>query len=178
MTRKLVSLLVLIVGVGLFLVFVGDRIGDRARLAEQGRTVLLPLVPLGPRDLSDGDRIELIYELPEILVELRAGNWPEEGTVVVTLDHAAIARSARPFAGELLLDSEIVLNYRFAPSGPGLWPSDRPRLSFGDSFFLVTEGRIADYLDARYAVLKVDLQGDSVVIGLADSEAKPISPGS
>ena len=174
MTRKLASLLVLFVGVGLLLVFVGDRIGDRARVAEQGRTVLLPLVPLGPRDMSHGDRIELIYELPGIAGELRAGNWPNEGAVAVTLDEASVARSTRRYADGQLAGSEIALNYRFAATGPGFWPSDRPRLTFGDSFFLVTDRPITDYLDARFAVLRVDSQGDSVVIGLANNEAKLI----
>ena len=176
MTRKLAGLLGLFACVGLFLVFVSDRIGDRARVAEQGRTVLLPLAPLGLRGLSHGDRIELVYALPEIDAELQAGDRPGEGMVAVTLDPTGIVRSARLHEGGPPAESEILLRYRFAPVGPGLLPSDRPRLSFGDSFFLVTAGRVADYLDARYAVLRVDPQGASVVVGMANDEAVTISP--
>ena len=174
--RKWVPIAALLAGVALLLVFVGNRIGDRTQIAESGRTVLMPLVPLGPRDLSLGDRIELVYDLPDIEAELRAGNRPAEGTMRVMLDDAGVVVDAVFDDPGAAADSQVTMAYRFAASGFGLWPSDRPRLNFGDGYFLVTEGNIAGYLGARYAVLKVDEAGTSVVTGLADANAEPIEP--
>ncbi len=66
--------------------------------------------------------------------------------------------------------------YSFGATGSDIWPSYRRRLALGDSFFVMSEGRIAEYLDARYAVLKVDPDGASVVIGMANDKAETISP--
>ena len=166
----------LLTGVAVLLVFVGGRVGDRERIAEAGRVVLMPLVPLGPRDLSLGDRIELVYDLPAIQAELRAGTRPAEGAIRATLDDSDIVIRAVFIEPGTAVESDVTLAYRFASAGPGLWPSDRPRLSFGDGYYLVGAGHIADYLGARYAVLKVDADGSSVVTGLADGEGDLIRP--
>ena len=174
--RKWAPIAVLLVGVALLLVFVGNRIGDRTQIAEAGRTVLMPLVPLGTRDLSLGDQIVLVYDLPDIEAELRAGNRPAEGTLHVILDDAGVVAGAEFDDSPATADSRVTIAYRYAASGLGLWPSDRPRLIFGDGYFLVTEGSIAAYLGARYAVLKADEAGRSVVTGLADANAELIEP--
>ncbi len=176
MSRRWVFVAALLMGIAALLVFVGSRIGDRERIAETGRVMLMPLVPLGPRDLSRGDRIELVYDLPDIQVELHAGTKPAEGTIGVTLDDADIVIGATFIEPGVAENHDVIVAYRFAPAGLGLWPSDRPRLSFGDGFFVVTEGRIGDYLDAEYAVLSVDRLGNSVVVGLARADAKRIRP--
>ena len=176
MRRRWIALAALFLGVAVLLAFAASRIGDRERVSEVGTTVLMPLAPLGPRDLALGDRIELDYALPEVEAELRAGAWPEEGALRIALDGAGVAVGAVLEGSEAASGRGMLLNYRFAPSGPGLWPTDRPRLSFGDSFFLVPEGRAIDYLGARYAVLKVDESGASVVIGLADGGGNLIRP--
>lgn len=176
MKRRLAAIAALLIGVAVLLVFVAGRIGDRDRISETGTTVLMPLAPLGPRDLVLGDRIELVFELPEVEAELRAGTWPGEGAIRVTLDEAGAVRAAALHDPASSAGRDVVVNYRFAPTGIGLWPTDRPRLLFGDSFYLVTEGQAADYLDARYAVLKVNETGSSVVIGLADGDAVSIQP--
>ena len=175
-SRKWAPIVALLAGVALLLVFVGNRIGDRTQIAESGRTVLMPLVPLGPRDLSLGDRIELVYDLPDIEAELRVGNRPAEGTMRLMLDDAGVVIGAAFGGSRAAADDQMTMSYRYAASGLGLWPSDRPRLTFGDSYFLVTEGSAADYLGARYAVLKVDRAGRSVVAGLADGNADLIEP--
>lgn len=176
MKRRLAAIAALLIGVAVLLVFVAGRIGDRDRISETGTTVLMPLAPLGPRDLALGDRIELVFELPEVESELRAGTWPGEGALRVTLDEAGTVRTAALHEPSTPNGREVVVNYRFASSGLGLWPTDRPRLLFGDSFYLVTEGQAADYLNARYAVLKVNETGSSVVIGLADGRGNLIRP--
>lgn len=178
MIRLGTGVLTLFLCVAALLIFLGQRIGDRARLAEQGVTVLMPLMPIGPRDVAHGDLIELVYDTPEILAPVESGQWPNSGVIRLTLDSAHIAHSPDLYEGGILSSDEVILNYSYGASGSDLWPSYRRRLAMGDSFFVMSDGTIADYRDARYAVLKVDSQGMSVVVGLADDEGLPIDPGS
>lgn len=168
--------LILFLCVALLLVFLGQRIGDRARITEQGVTVLMPLVPIGREDLARGELIHLIYDAPEIFTQVRGGHWPDEGEIKVMLDDSNVAHSPRLYEGGRLAPGEIILDYRFGTTGLGRWPSYRRRLVFGDDFFLTSGRPITDYLGARYAVLKVDSEGSSVVIGLADGNAGLVGP--
>ena len=168
--------LVLFLCVTLFLVFMGQRIANRVEIAEQGATVLMPLVPIGREDLARGELIFLIYDEPEVIAQVRGGGWPDQGSIKVTLDQENVAHSPRLYEGGRLEAAEIVLDYRFGTTGLGRWPSYRRRLVFGDDFFLTSGRPLADYLGARYAVLRVDTDGSSVVVGLADVDAKLIGP--
>lgn len=170
------GVLALFLFVATLLVFLGQRIGDRDRVAEQGVTVLIPLMPIGPREVSHGDLIELVYDTPEILARVESGQWPDSGVIKLTLDPAHFAHSPDLYEGGVLSVNEVILNYSYGSSGSDLWPSYRRRLALGDSFFVMSEGQIADYRDARYAVLKVDPQGMSVVTDLADDQGMPIRP--
>ena len=172
MERRWIALAALAIGVAWLLVFVAGRIDDRERIVDVGSTVLIPLAPLGPRDLSRGDRIELNYALPEAESALRAGTWPTQGAMRIELNASGIITNVTidgPAA-----EAGVLLNYRYASDG--YWPSDQPKLTFGDGFFLISDERAADYLVARYAILKVDDGGSSVVIGLADGDAVSIQP--
>ena len=161
----------------LLLPFLGERIDDRTRISEQGVTVLMPLVPLGPKDLSHGDLIELVYDAPEVIAQVRSGSWPHRGTVAVTLDSLNVGHAPRLYEGGALAPREVVLAYRFGTTGTDIWPAYRRRLAFGDSFFVLSGQPMKDYAGARYAVLKVDPRGSSIVTGLADASAHPIGAG-
>ena len=117
MSRSWILVAALLTGVATLLVFVGSRIGDRERIAEAGRVVLMPLAPLGPRDLSRGDRIELVYDLPEIQAELRAGTKPTEGAIRVTLDDSHIVISAMFTEPGLADNHDVIVAYRFESAG-------------------------------------------------------------
>ncbi len=97
--------------VAIFLVFLGQRIGDRARIADQGVTVLVPLMPFGTRDISHGELIKLVYDTPEILARVQSGKWPSTGTLKFTLDPAHIAHSSALYEGDGLSAGEVVVNY-------------------------------------------------------------------
>ena len=161
----------LFLSIALLLAYVSLRITERARISEQGVTVLMPLVALTARDLSHGDLIELVYDEPEVVAQVRGGNWPDHGAIYVTLDRLGVGHEPHLYEGGQLSAGEVVLKYRFGTTGTDIWPAYRRRLAFGDAFFLLGEEPMTEYLDARYAVLKVDLSGESVVTGLADAHA-------
>ncbi len=154
--------------------FLGERISDRAETSERGVTVLMPLVPLGPKDLSQGDLIKLVYDTPEVIAQVRSGDWPSRGKVAVTLDSLNVGHAPRLYDGGALAPREVVLAYRFGTAGTNIWPDYRRSLAFGDSFFVLTGQPISDFAGARYSILRVDPDGSSIVTGLADASAHPI----
>ncbi|MEE8272896.1 MAG: GDYXXLXY domain-containing protein [Alphaproteobacteria bacterium] len=169
--------IVLFGALALILGFVNFQIADRQAILDDGRTVLVPLAPVDPRSLMQGDYMRLAYDVPAMEEPAGGGDPPREGAVVVTLDQAGIATIDRLDDGGALASGELLLRYKLRFPGGGLWwPGQRARLSFGDSFFF-PEGQAHDYGGARYAVLKVDEDGESVIAGLADDEARPIAPG-
>ena len=169
--------IVLFGALALILGFVNFQIADRQAILDDGRTVLVALAPVDPRSLMQGDYMRLAYDVPALAVLTGGGDPPREGAVVVTLDQAGIATVDRLDDGGALAPGELLLRYKLSfPGGRLWWPGQRPRLSFGDRFFF-PEGQAQDYGGARYAVLKVDEDGESVIAGLADDGAQPIVPG-
>ncbi|MGE5517343.1 MAG: GDYXXLXY domain-containing protein [Bacteroidota bacterium] len=130
----------------------------KARLAAEGREVLLPLRPSDPRSLIQGDYMTLRYsrDLTESL--------PESGGPVALRLDGVRAVSARPADGALAAD-EILLRTR-----PG---RDEPRLA-PDSF-LFEEGTGDDWARACFAIVRIK-DGALVMTGLADAAQQPITP--
>lgn len=173
MTRDRLRTLGLWGGLALVLVAVNFQIRDKQRILDDGSTVLLALRPVDPRSLMQGDYMELRYDQAVVTPQ---GDPPAlDGRIVVALDADGVAAFRRFDDGAPLAEDERFLRYkRRAPAG--FAADDRIELFIGAESFLFQEGHGDSYAKARFGILKVAPDGDSVLAGLADAERRPIRP--
>lgn len=143
--------LVLIVGT------VGWQTWTKQALLDHGTEMLLPLAPVDPRSLIQGDYMALRYAdiLPGGLEEEAA--LPRRGVLVVRLDDAGEAHALRLHDGTALAAGEHLLAYRKSAGGG---------LAFAAESFLFQEGTADTYAEARFGVLKVAGDGTALLSGL------------
>lgn len=130
-----------------------------------GEPMLLQLEPVDPRSLMQGDYMRLRFQIESVLqAQERPGeNHPTRrwGRLVVRLDARGVAEFARIHDPEIpLAENERLLRYR-GPDGS---------YSLGHRTFLFEEGRGDHLQGARYAQLRVDREGRSVLTALHDEE--------
>jgi uncharacterized membrane-anchored protein len=90
------------------------------------------------------------------------------GTIVLALDADDVGTFARDDDGSPLAANETRLQYKLI-----LTTGD---LRLGAESFFFQEGQAQVFQDARYGVLRVDENGASVLVGLADDERQLITP--
>lgn len=138
---------------------------QKQRVLESARLVLLKLRPVDPRSLMQGDYMDLAFA--EAVVRPPAGAAvPGRGVVVMRLGPSGAATFARLDDGSPLGTDELRLRY-VGISADGTF-------DYGGSAFFFQEGDAALYADARYGMFRVDEEGNSVLVGLADADGREI----
>ncbi|WP_027184441.1 GDYXXLXY domain-containing protein [Desulfovibrio inopinatus] len=128
----------------------------------EGSCVLLPLRPVDPRSLLQGDYMALAYQLEDDVKKL---SLPPKGRLVVRLDDHDVASFVRIDNGTSLSDDERYL--KFTNTGT-------PRVAPHSFFF--EEGTGERYAGAKYGELRVDGDGNAILTHLRDKEFKRIVP--
>nr|WP_263430038.1 GDYXXLXY domain-containing protein [Nannocystis pusilla] len=135
---------------------------QKEQVLGSGETVLLPLAPVDPRSLMQGDYMELRYALIGELGDV--DRLAPRGTLVITRDGDHVARFVRVDDGRALAPGELRL--RYARRGRDV--------SLGAETFLFPEGEGPTLAAARYGELALAPAGDSVLIGLRDEARRPL----
>ncbi len=125
---------------------------EKERTLAHGRSIFLRLVPVDPRSLMQGDYMRLRYAIAD---EIPVSSLKREGTIVVSTDVNNIGTFVRIHGDEPLQTGECLLYYR-----------NRNGLRIGAESFFFQEGTADQYANARYAELKVDATGKSILVGL------------
>ncbi|MCP5367206.1 MAG: GDYXXLXY domain-containing protein [Hyphomicrobiales bacterium] len=141
-----------------------DILGKQAIVAH-GREILLPLRPVDPRSLIQGDYMRLRYRA-SVHPDKAAAALPRRGTVVLALDGDGVGAYARPDDGTALAPGEARLRY-MARHRDGT-------LRYGGESFFFQEGDAALYRDAKYGRLRVDDAGRAVLVGVAGEDRRPL----
>ena len=163
--RKLRLALVLL-GLVLVLGLANQAIWSKQRTVDSGHPVLLALRPVDPRSLIQGDYMTLA--LAREALPLEADDLPRRGFVILGLDDQGVGRFLRMDDGMVLAPNELRVGYkRIGRFGAA-------EISYGADSFFFQEGDADLYADARYALLHVDAEGGTVLIGLADAERRRI----
>ena len=149
-------------GLVMALVLPGYAIVRKERLLATGEVVLLELAPVDPRSLIQGDYMRLDYALTRAIDAQAA--WPRDGAVVVRLDSIGVATFIRRHDAAALQPGETLLRYR---------KRDRVVRVASNAYFF-EEGSARKFEAARYGELRVARDGNSVLVGLRDSLARPI----
>jgi len=151
-----------LVGLALAIAVVNWTILRQDRRLAEGPLVYLPLAPLDPRTPFVGDYMRLRYG-PEVLPD--AGDAPANDRLVLGVDADGVARFRRWSGGAALSAGEFALRIRRDPAGPLLPGLDRFFLQEGDGPALAA---------ARFAAIRPQADGSAALLGLADSERRPL----
>jgi uncharacterized membrane-anchored protein len=139
-------------------------VAHKERVLAEGTPMLLPLAPVDPRSLIQGDYMRLDYAMTRELAD-SVRRWPRTGKIVVALDEHGVARFLRRHEARTPLRAgERLLVYRVRGG----------RVRVGSDAFHFQEGRAWMYVGARYGELRVARSGTSVLVGLRDASWQPM----
>jgi len=157
--KWIIILINLILLLGLF----NNSIIQKESLLSEGKLILLELAPYDPRSLMQGDYMRLNYSISE---DIDNKNISKRGFCVVKLSDTGIAKKVRLQDGKLPLnDKEYLIKYTLRG-----WRG----INIGAESFFFQEGESKKYDKAKYGGLKVDNEGNSLLIGLYDENRKKI----
>lgn len=155
--------IIILLNLILLLVYFNYSIAKKEELLTDGQLVLLELAPVDPRSLMQGDYMALRYKISE---DIYSENIPKRGYCVVRLDSSGIAHKIR-FQKNLtpLNDREFLIEY----TSPDKW-----NVNIGAESFFFQEGQAEKYEKAKYGAIKIDKNGNSLLIGLYDEQQQKI----
>ena len=151
--KWIIILVNLIILLGLF----NNSIIKKETLLSDGKLILLELAPVDPRSLMQGDYMRLRYAISE---NINYDSIYKRGFCVVKLEETGIAKKVR------IQDDRTPINekeYLIEYTSKG-WRG----INIGAESFFFQEGEAEKYENAKYGGLKVDNQGNSLLIGLYD----------
>ena len=155
--------MIAVAGLALVLVLANWDIAQKRAVIADGQVLLLELRPVDPRSLMQGDYMRLDYAIARELA--RHEDWPNDGRIIVVNDENGVARFVRRAEpGAALGAAEHLLRYR---RRAGL-------IRIGTDAFFFQEGLSGLYNGARYGELRVDADGEGLLIGLRDRDRRPI----
>ena len=154
------KLAVCLVGV-VILLAVNVSIWQKERLLEQGKIVLLPLAPVDPRSLMQGDFMRLRFQAEQEIQRRLPYNKDSavaDGYVIVSLNeqHIGEVQSVVSELPTTLSANQWPLRYRIRAG----------ELRFATNAFFFQEGHADDYAQARYGEFKVNDDGEMLLANL------------
>ncbi len=155
--------LIIILNPILLLLYFNFSVLKKEELLKDGQLVLLKLAPVDPRSLLQGDYMALRYEISE---NLDYSNMPKRGYCVVQLDANGVANKVR-FQKDLtpINKGEHLIEYT---------SSNQWNVNIGAESFFFQEGQAKKYENAKYGGVKIDKNGNSLLMGLYDEQLKKI----
>jgi uncharacterized membrane-anchored protein len=147
----------------ILLVYFNYSVVKKEELLKDGQLVLLKLVPVDPRSLMQGDYMALRYKISE---SLDYKSMPKRGYCVVRIDTNGVAEKVR-FQEDLipLNENEHLIKYK---------ASDKWNVNIGAESFFFQEGHAEKYEQAKYGGIKIDKNGNSLLVGLYDEQQRKI----
>lgn len=153
--------IIILLNLIILLVYFNFSVSKKEELLKDGKLVLLKLAPVDPRSLMQGDYMSLRYAVSQSLdTEL----IPKRGYCVVILDDKGIAERVRFQKDKTPLHKD---EYLIKYTSPDKW-----NVNFGAESFFFEEGQAKKYENAQYGALKIDKNGNSLLIGLYDDQLR------
>ena len=143
----------------LVLAFFAFSVIQEETLMSNGTEILLRLAPVDPRSLMQGDYMALDFE-----VTRKISYDSKSGYVVVKVGDDKVAEFVRVQNDKDVNDGEHLIRYK-RQSG---------RLSIGADNYFFQEGSGKKFENAKYGLLKVDPDGNSILIGLCNEDGRLI----
>jgi uncharacterized membrane-anchored protein len=155
--------IIVLLNLVLLLVYFNHSIAKKEELIKDGQLVLLELAPVDPRSLMQGDYMALRYKISE---DIDFGNIPKRGYCIVVIIEKGRSDKVR-FQKDLtpLNKSEHLIEYT---------SSDKWNVNIGAESFFFQEGQALKFEKAKYGGVKIDKNGNSLLIGLYDEQLRKI----
>jgi len=154
-TKKIILAVNLLLVLGFFVLSV---VGKEETLANS-RQILVQLAPVDPRSMMQGDYMALNYSITRRI-------WDNDGKyVVVKVDGDNVATFVRQQDDKTLKDGELLLRWTTNKFG---------RKSIGADNYFFQEGTGDKYAGAHYGLLRVDSDGNCILVGLCDKDKQLI----
>lgn len=155
--------IIILLNLVFLLLYFNHSIAKKEELLKDGQLVLLELAPVDPRSLMQGDYMALRYKISE---SIDYDNMPKRGYCVVVLDKDDRANKVRFQKGLTPLDKgEHLIEYT---------SSDKWNINIGAESFFFQEGQAERYEKAKYGGVKIDKDGNSLLVGLYDEQLRKI----
>lgn len=154
--------IVLAVTVAIVLLVINVEIASKEQIVRNGKTVLLRIVPQDPRSLLQGDYMALRYSMAGAVASEAAQFEMNDGIAVIELGELNEARFVSLYKDQQLRDRQHLLRYRKR--------GDSVRLA-SDAYFF-EEGSGQEYSGAKFGEIRINTNGDAVLIGLRDAEGE------
>lgn len=149
----------------LLLAFFNWSVLEKEKTLANGKLVLLELAPVDPRSLMQGDYMRLNYAISHVP---DPNTWPAKGYVVVRVGADSVAHLLRYQPEKTpLAAGEHLIKYNKAD-----WA-----LHIGAESYFFEEGQGELFAQAGFGGLKVDGQGNSILVGLYTEERQLINAG-
>lgn len=169
-TKHIFLLLNLVLVIG----YINWAVAVKEKTLLDGKLVLLELAPVDPRSLMQGDYMRLDYQINRLPGEVEsdkggAAKIGKRGYCILRMDGAGVAQRVR-FQPEIqpLGKAEIAVKYYSNGS------QSFTRVHIGAESYFFEEGTAKKYEQAKFGGLKVDAEGNTVLVGLYDENRKPL----
>lgn len=139
-------------------------IASRETILASGRVVLLELAPVDPRSLMQGDYMALRFRIADSVPRGDAGAAASDGRLVLAVGPRGIATFRRLDDGSALAQDEARLRYRIRDN----------TVKLATNAFFFEEGQGGRYASAQYGEFRVAPDGEALLTGLRDRDAKPL----
>lgn len=134
------------------------------RAMASGEVVLLPLAPVDPRSLMQGDYMRLNYALARELAGLERDKGAAADTLVIRLDDHQVAHWVEGGKPDALGTDERLLQVR----------REENQWRIGPDAYFFEEGTGAQFEAARYGEFRLQADGATLLVGLRDEAFQPI----
>jgi len=159
-------IIVLAVTIATVLLVINVEIAGKEQIVRNGVTVLLRIAPRDPRSLLQGDYMALRYTMAGAVASEAEQFEMNDGIAVIELGELNEARFVSLYKDQQLQDRQHLLRYRKR--------GDSVRLA-SDAYFF-EEGSGQEYSGARFGEIRINTNGDAVLIGLRDAEGERLGP--
>lgn len=157
----------LLLGLACTLLVANVGIAQKEHTIAQGRKVFVPLAPVDPRSLMQGDYMRLNFQLPSDRAGYEELAWGQRPHAVGTLDERGVVRWLRIALPDAPLQAGEM---RFA-----LTPRDGQWTLVTDAWYF-REGDAARWEAAKFGEFRVEPDGKALLVGLADAQLRSIAP--
>lgn len=132
-------------------------------LVNRGKLVFMELAPVDPRSLIQGDYMRLQYKLAS---EMASNNIPNAGFCAIEPNTNGVVQKIRFLdKNSSINNNELIIKY----SAKKWWG-----IRIGAESYFFQEGEAQKFENAKYGGLKVDADGNCILIGLFDDTLKKI----
>lgn len=154
--------IIILINLLIVLVLFNNSIIKKEAILTEGKLILLELAPVDPRSMMQGDYMQLTYKIAE---KDGIDSIAKRGFVVVKTNEKGIAERIRIQTKKTPLNSdEFLIEYT-----AGRW-----NMNIGAESFFFEEGQAEKYEKAIYGGLRVDTNGNSILVGLYDENLNKI----